>query len=303
MEAIKQQVEYYLSDTNLRHDKFFHDFISSASEGYVPFDVLLKCKKLRNLTTSPDEIKQAIRSSAEVEMNSDQTAVRRVDSRPLPPLTRKKEKQAAVPEPPTIIMKVTAQEETKSTWKELRDAFRGRYLDTDLLYTRFTGKEGHIGIPGRTAKERLQKIETDGLELDGQKVEIKLFQGEELTEFWRAHGSHFDLCNQQGKRKRDNSKPSLTLGGKSFQSVSKVKTYVKTLLNITPDDTPIDPSYFNVLLDILKHHPNFEEKARNLKNFTAGRHPSHKDSRCFFIVREDGTKEDFSVTKCLSQLS
>ena len=30
-----------------------------------------------------------------------------------------------------------------------------------------------------------------------------------------------------------------------------------------------------------------------LKNFTVGIHPEYKNTRCFFIVREDGTKEVF----------
>jgi hypothetical protein len=48
------------------------------------------------------------------------------------------------------------------------------------------------------------------------------------------------------------------------------------------------------LKELLTYHDKGEEKSKGLKNFTVDIHPVHKDTRCFFVVREDGTKEDFS---------
>ena len=45
------------------------------------------------------------------------------------------------------------------------------------------------------------------------------------------------------------------------------------------------------MVDILKFHDNGEKKLEKLKHFIVDIHPEHKNTRCFFVVREDGTKE------------
>lgn len=51
-------------------------------------------------------------------------------------------------------------------------------------------------------------------------------------------------------------------------------------------------------MDILKYHPN-KNKTENVEKIIVDLNPDYKSTRCFFIVRKDGTKEDFSVQKCL----
>jgi len=50
---------------------------------------------------------------------------------------------------------------------------------------------------------------------------------------------------------------------------------------------------------IFKFHKNYENKSKNLSHFTVGVHPTYTETRCFFIVKDDETKEDFSVNKCI----
>ncbi len=45
------------------------------------------------------------------------------------------------------------------------------------------------------------------------------------------------------------------------------------------------------LKDLLKFHDHGEQKLEKLNHFTVGIHPEYKTTRCFFIVREDGTQE------------
>jgi len=68
------------------------------------------------------------------------------------------------------------------------------------------------------------------------------------------------------------------------------------------NDEIIKEPHHTMLLELLKFHDHFEEKIKDLQNFTAGPHPEHKDSRCFFVIRKSGTKEDFSAKKCLENL-
>ena len=82
MAALKKQIEYYLSDANLKHDKFFHTKISENAEGWLAFEHILACNKVKVLTTKNDDIVTALKESAELETNENGDAVRRKS--PLP---------------------------------------------------------------------------------------------------------------------------------------------------------------------------------------------------------------------------
>lgn len=304
LEAIKKQVEYYFSDSNLRRDKFFQELISQNSEGYVPVDAIMRCRRIRNLNASAPMLVESLQSSSEVELNSEKTGIRRVDNRPPPPLqqSQKPKKEEKLPESTTIVFKVTVPEETKCTWKDLRDTFRAKYIDTDIVYVRFAGTEGHIGISGETPAEKVEAITQGGLELDSQKVPIVKLEGDELLDFWKQHGSHFDLCSNSAKKNKRTKKEGINMGGKYFSSVSKLRSYLKSLLNATPEGQNVDPQYHNCLQAVLKLHPNYESKAANMKTFYVDKHPEHTESKCFFVVKQDNSKEDFSIVKCLAQL-
>ncbi len=54
--------------------------------------------------------------------------------------------------------------------------------------------------------------------------------------------------------------------------------------------------------ELLKFHDKGEAKAANFGHFEVGEHPDYAKTRCFFVVRKDGTKEDFSISKCILNL-
>ena len=51
--------------------------------------------------------------------------------------------------------------------------------------------------------------------------------------------------------------------------------------------------------EILKFHSKHEEKMKDFDHFEVGVHPEFNKTRCFFVAHKDGTKEDFSVSKCI----
>lgn len=42
-------MEYYLSDENLKFDKFFHDKISAEKEGWLEMELILSCNKMKTM--------------------------------------------------------------------------------------------------------------------------------------------------------------------------------------------------------------------------------------------------------------
>jgi len=81
-----------------------------------------------------------------------------------------------------------------------------------------------------------------------------------------------------------------------------LKNSFKGILGRSANGDVIKEPFHAMLKELLTLHEKGEEKLNNLKHFTVDIHPEHKDTRCFFVVRNDDTREDFSAVKCLKNL-
>ena len=96
------------------------------------------------------------------------------------------------------------------------------------------------------------------------------------------------------------SKP-LELGGKYFQSKKELQEYVQSLL--ANGHRVLAKEEASVIQDLLLLHPNANEKiGTGLKYIEVSLSPQ-KTHNCFFVVREDGSREDFSYKHCVSECS
>ena len=82
LDALQKQVEYYLSDANLKHDKFFHTKMSETEGGWLSLVHILACNKIKTLTTKASDVAAAVKASSVAEVNEAQDAIRRKE--PLP---------------------------------------------------------------------------------------------------------------------------------------------------------------------------------------------------------------------------
>lgn len=53
---------------------------------------------------------------------------------------------------------------------------------------------------------------------------------------------------------------------------------------------------------VLSNHSRHEEKSKDLSYFIVDAHPEFNATRCFFVVRSDESKEDFSMSKCIENM-
>jgi len=90
--------------------------------------------------------------------------------------------------------------------------------------------------------------------------------------------------------------------GDRHRDISSIKNIFKGILARTKNDEEIKEPYQGMLKELLKYHDKGEDKLKGLKFFTVNIHPEYKDTRCFFAVKEDGKKEDFSSVKCINNL-
>jgi len=83
---IKTQVLYYLSDENLRKDKFFHNIITETEGGWVSTECILGCRRMKQLGASTKLILDGVQGSPgfEIRRAAGKEAVRRTT--PPPPL-------------------------------------------------------------------------------------------------------------------------------------------------------------------------------------------------------------------------
>ncbi|CAE7944753.1 unnamed protein product, partial [Symbiodinium sp. KB8] len=68
MEALRLQVEYYLSDENLLTDNFFQDLIHSSEGGWIAIESFLGCPRIHQLRATATELIAALRWSKQLRL-------------------------------------------------------------------------------------------------------------------------------------------------------------------------------------------------------------------------------------------
>ena len=337
---IKTQVEYYLSDENLKKDTFFHGLISSDANGYLDIDFILKCNKIKKKGWTKDDLIKGIEISNFVELDSSKKKVRRKDNLKLPELTllnqkRKKEekkdeekkdeekKETKKPKKDEAkkeftkddktILKITSDEISSVYWKTIFAEFKKLNPELNVDYGRFKDNQGHIGIILKKG-QNLDNINlVKDFEIEGKKFKVEKCEDESLDNFWKEHGSHYEYCiNQREKHNKTKEMKNLkkkkylddkiTLGDKEYCNMDVVKNEIKKILNKYKDGEKVDNDDKNFLMDLLKYHYNYEEKIKNMDYIIVDRNEKYKFSRCFFIVNKDGNKTDFSTKKCIENI-
>eukprot|EP00268_Persea_americana_P042169 TRINITY_DN42189_c0_g1_i1.p1 TRINITY_DN42189_c0_g1~~TRINITY_DN42189_c0_g1_i1.p1 ORF type:complete len:262 (-),score=77.29 TRINITY_DN42189_c0_g1_i1:653-1438(-) len=138
--------------------------------------------------------------------------------------------------------------------------------------------------PEKSVEEkRLQELE--------QKVEEDNKGGEEEEETKEA--------TEQGKESLD----AVNLGPKTFSSSVDMFDYFFKLLHHWQPNIDTNEYEYMVLLDLLKkgHLESDKKIGGGVNAFQVRYHPVWK-SRCFFLVREDGSADDFSFRKCVDKI-
>ncbi|XP_076897241.1 la-related protein 6A-like [Bidens hawaiensis] len=82
-DKIIKQVEYYLSDENLRTDKFLLKYLTKDEEGYVPIAVIATFKRMKKLTHHKSLIVAALKESSLLALSSNEKKVKRIHPFPL----------------------------------------------------------------------------------------------------------------------------------------------------------------------------------------------------------------------------
>lgn len=212
----------------------------------------------------------------------------------------------------------TKDESFKVNWKDVEQTVRKQFPKIKIVYSRADQFNGELAI----SSYRLNTAELDTLcgapvSIQGKDFTFEKLTGEDLKAFWSKQGGHYNFCiqprlrtikKQQKARKQDKneknkrSKLSYEIAGVYYSDINKVKSKARAILNLKKDDEKLIGNDDEFMQNIIEFHTKGKEKMQNFDHFEVGVHPQYERTRCFFVVKKDGSKEDFSVSKCLQNL-
>ena len=89
-----------------------------------------------------------------------------------------------------------------------------------------------------------------------------------------------------------------SIGGKQFASRKDLVKYIHSIFEKYPVRTPLDKNDFDFACDLLRHHPEANEKIGCGIDTIITDTAAH-GTTCFYLQRTDGTKDDFSYLSCI----
>lgn len=194
--------------------------------------------------------------------------------------------------------------------RALEDAIGEKYqIKVPFARIGTQGDGGHVLLDKfATDQSVIDELVKDGFELEGKKIKLDVGTDRDRDAFLKEHGNHVNriikrkFSKKLGRAKRDMKKKwvgALEFEGIKYPSLEAFKSRFKGLITKTKNGDEIPEDGKKLLAALLKHHNNSESKLSNLKGFTVDFHPEFSSTRCFFVIRQDGTTEDFSYHKCI----
>lgn len=193
--------------------------------------------------------------------------------------------------------------------KLIEETIKEQYK-VDVPFARVNKTNAHVVFDRHQANaDTVHNLLDHGFEFKGKRISIIEANDREKNFFFRENGNFLEkiIKKKYGKKiqksKRQEQKKAMgpcNFAGKKYRNHDELKTVFKNLLAKTRNGGEIDDKNSRLLKELLKYHEKSEEKLKECKSFSVDFHPVYKQTRCFFIVREDGTREDFSLHKCLN---
>jgi len=302
--TVRKQVEYYLSDDNLRHDKFFHDKIKGNADGWLEIALILSCNKMKAMRATNEDVVSSLDGS-KIEIKDDKLSIRRPGNLALPTLEARpqhQKKSVAHAHDGGVIAIIKAVPAEQS-WMQIKDGLRAKLPDKVQLWfvSEVTDKSECI-IAVAPFEDDMKFFESLVLEVGGAKLAAEVAHGDALGAALKIMPKHIRDKREKEVRKRqkERNRP-IVVGAHRFVNVPALRGRVKEILNSRSDGEQLkaDGSDYKLIKALLSFHPKGEQKSKGMVGIKVAK-SSQGDSRCFWMMKEDKTEEDFSAQKCLS---
>lgn len=302
--TIRKQVEYYLSDDNLKHDKFFHDKISANAEGWLEISLILSCNKMKVMRATREDVLASLKES-KIEVKEDGLSIRRPGQLALPTLEarpqhhQKKVAHAHDGGVVAIIRNIPAEQ----SWMQIKEGLRAKLPEkVQLWFVSEVNDKKECVVAVAPFEGDLKFFDDLELDVGGTKLKPEVAHGDVLQSGLKVMPKHIRDKREKEVRKRqkERNRP-IVVGSHRFVNVPALRGRVKEILNSRSDGEQLkaEGSDYKLIKALLSFHPKGETKSKGMVGLKVAK-SSQGDSRCFWMVKEDGTEEDFSAQKCLS---
>jgi len=304
--ALKKQVEYYLSDENLKHDKFFHEKITADAEGWLDMSLVLSCNKMKTLKATAEDVIAALKdSTVEVRETDAAKFIRRPGNAPLPTLEARNQnkKQSHAHDGGCVVVIKEIPED--QSWKQVKDALKAKLPEkVGLWHASPVSDKGQCVIAVAPFEGDVAFLEALVLEVGGKSLKCEVPSGEALQTAVKVLPLNVQDRRTKEARKvaKERNKP-IVLGQQRFLNIAALKGRVKEIMNSRTENELMktDGTDFKLMKALLEFHPKGEEKYKGLVGLKVAK-SSQGPCRCMWMVKEGDVSEDFSVLKCLEAL-
>jgi len=304
--AVRKQAEYYLSDMNLKYDKFFHEQISADPEGWLSLDLIVSCNKMKAMKVTPEDVVSSLKGSS-IEVREDGSAIRRPSNAPLPKIEPKPQhgKKTSMHAHDGGVVAVVKDVPAEHNWQQVKDSIKAKLPPkTSVWHVSLVSDNRQCTVVFSPFEGDLQFVEQLEFEVGNAKLKAEVCHDEAFIQALKNLPKPIVEKREKEVRKRqkERNRP-IIVGTQRFLNIAALKGRVRDILNSRSDGEQLktDGTDFKLIKAILEYHPRGEEKSVGLTGLKVAKSP-HGDSRCFYMVKSDGSEEDFSSVKCFQNL-
>jgi len=301
--VVKKQVEYYFSDENLKYDKFFHDKIAADKEGWLEMQLILSCNKMKMMRATKDDIIASLKES-KIEINAAGDSLRRPGGAALPKLEARPthQKKNSIHAHDGGVVAVFKNIPAEQQWTHVKQAVQEKLPQkVNLWHVGKVDDKGECALACAPFDGDIAFFEELSIDVGGAKLKCDVCFGEGLQKALKDMPKLIRDKRERESRKRqkERNRP-IKLGTSHFNNVAMLRGRVKEILNARSDGEQLKPdgSDFKLIKSLLGFHPTGESKSKGLVGIKVAK-SQQGDSRCFYMIKDDGKEEDFSAKKCL----
>lgn len=306
MAAVRKQVEYYMSDENLKGDQFFHEKISGNGEGWLLLSLILSCNKMKAMKATLEDVVKALDGS-KLELK-DGTSVRRPGNAPLPKLEARQQhaKKSSIHAHDGGVVAVVKAVPEDIPWVQVKEKVKAKLPEkVNIWFCSEVNDKRECVVSCAPFEGDTKFFEELQLDFDGKVIRTEVANGDVLKSALKLLPKHTqarrEKCAKQ--RQKDRNRP-IVVGSTRFINVAALRGRVREILNSRSDGDQLKPdgTDYKLIIALLTYHPKGADKSAGLKGIKVAKSEKGDGSnRCFFIVKDTG-EEDFSAKKCLDAI-
>jgi cold shock CspA family protein len=306
--AVKKQIGYYLSDTNLKRDLWMRQLLLASN--CVSVTNLLKCNKLRALTQDLGVIQTAMGEAKDMHMCT--VAIEGKEGETEPAVARGPDADniPALPSytPPSVLLLTEMATDVQVTWKDIRAGYLSAY--SAPVFTYLSHETPFIIVNSNHKASVARALEGGIKNVDGKQIcsVQEVSDSEQKEALLKAHYDALARQANRSRKKRGRSDRKAAegpckVGNEEFASSQDVYDKVRGIMKSNKNNEPIMGEDKKFVMNLFKAHPRATEKLKFVRKVIIKENHQHDgNSRCFFLVNKDGAEEDISYVKCIRNL-